>query len=220
MLRTETIERDTFKLLMALMQDAKLESFILVGGTALALYMGHRRSIDLDLFSRHPFDVLALEKHLKDTYDFEIQNPKQKSEATLVGFINHIKVDCIRYDYPLVKPVYVHDGIRLYSEHDIAAMKLTAISQSGTRLKDFVDIAFQSTKISLNEMLDVFEIKYHKTNKISAVKGLTYFDDIDFSAKIELISGQFKWKSIEKRLIEMIKYPQKVFLQPPVPIKN
>jgi len=220
MLRTETIERETFELLIALMQDAKLERFILVGGTALALYLGHRKSIDLDLFSRQPFDVLALEKHLKDTYNFEIQNPKHQSEATLIGFINNIKVDFIRYDYPLVKPEYAQGDIRLCSEHDIAAMKLTAISQNGTRLKDFVDIAYLSTKIALKEMLDVFEIKYPKTNKISAVKGLTYFDDIDFSAKIELISGQFKWKSIEKRLLEMIKYPQKVFLQPPVPIKN
>jgi len=216
MLRTETIERDTFKLLEELMQDAKLKNFNLVGGTALALYMGHRKSIDLDLFSQQSFDVIELEKYLKDTYSFEIQNPKQLSDATLIGFINGIKVDCIRYEYPLVKPLYIYDGIRIYSEYDIAAMKLTAISQSGTRLKDFVDVAFLSTKISLNEMLNAFEVKYPKTNKISAIKGLTYFDDIDFSIKIEIIVGEYKWKKIEKRLIEMLRYPNKKFLQSPI----
>ena len=95
---------------------------------------------------------------------------------------------------------------------DIAAMKLTAISQSGNRLKDFVDIAFLSTKMSLTEMLNAFEIKYPKTNKMSAVKGLNYFDDIDFSAEIELkTKGIYKWEETAKRINEMIKFPNKIF---------
>jgi hypothetical protein len=216
MLRTETIERDTVELLMALMQDEKLKNFNLVGGTALTLYNGHRKSIDLDLFSQPTFDVNELGKYLKDTYNFLSQNPTIKPGDTLIGVIKNIKVDCIRYDYPFVKPVFIEDGIRLLSEYDIAAMKLTAISQSGTRLKDFVDVAFLSIKMSLNDMLNAFEVKYPRTNKISAVKGLTYFDDIDFSSKIELTTGVFKWESIMKRLLEMIKYPQKVFLHPPI----
>ena len=96
---------------------------------------------------------------------------------------------------------------------DIAAMKLVAMSQNGTRLKDFVDVAFLSVKMSLKEMLDTFEKKYPKTNKVSAIKGMTYFDDIDFSAEIDLIEGTFMWKKIEKRLNEMIKYPERVFPQ-------
>ena len=216
MLRTETIEGNTFKLLKTLMLDEKLQHFSLVGGTALALYMGHRKSIDLDLFSQQAFDVYELEKHLNETYDFQIRNPKQKSDATLIGYINDIKVDCILYNYPHVKPVYVYEGLRLISMPDIAAMKLTAIAQSGTRLKDFVDIAFLSSKMSLKEMLDVFEVKYPKTNIISAVKGLSYFDDIDFSVKIELIQGTYKWKEIEKRLKEMIKEPHKIFSNYPI----
>jgi len=93
----------------------------------------------------------------------------------------------------------------------IAAMKLTAISQNGTRLKDFVDIAFLSAKMSLNDMLNSFEVKYPNTNKILALKGLTYFEDIDFSVTIELTEGVYKWKKIEKRLNEMLKSPDKVF---------
>jgi hypothetical protein len=155
------------------MQDEKLQHFNLVGGTALALYMGHRKSVDLDLFSQQTFEVFELEKYLTETYDFKIRNPKQKSDATLIGYINDIKVDCILYNYPHVKPALIYEGIRLCSMHDIAAMKLTAIAQSGTRLKDFVDIAFMSMKMSLKEMLDTFEVKYPNTNKISAIKGLT-----------------------------------------------
>jgi hypothetical protein len=96
-------------------------------------------------------------------------------------------------------------------------MKLVAISQNGTRLKDFVDVAFMSIKMSLNEMLTSFEKKYPNTHKILAVKGLAYFNDIDFSSKIELIEGTFKWKVIEKRLTQMIKEPNKIFDKYPIP---
>ena len=99
-------------------------------------------------------------------------------------------------------------------------MKLTAISQNGTRLKGFVDIAFLSTTISLEEMLKTFEVKYPNTNKITAVKGLTYFNDIDFTSKIDLTEGSYKWKEIEKRLREMVKYPGKTFLTTPVATGN
>ena len=211
MLRTETVERATFELLKSLMQDEVLMPFNLVGGTALALYLGHRKSIDLDLFSQQEFDVAKLEEHLINSYGFYVLDSTKRSDATLIGFINNIKVDCIRYNYNFVQPVSVYDGIRLCSMYDIAAMKLTAISQNGTRLKDFVDIAFLSTKMSLNDMLNYFEIKYPNTNKMWALKGLTYFDDIDFSVAIELTGGVFKWKKIEKRLNEMLKSPGKVF---------
>lgn len=198
------------------MQEERLNGFNLVGGTALALYMGHRKSIDLDLFSQQSFDTNALEKYLINTYGFEILNPHKKSDATLIGNINGIKVDFICYDYPHVKPICIHDEIRLCSIFDIAAMKLTAIAQNGTRLKDFVDIAFLSVKMSLKTMLDTFEAKYPNTNKMSAIKGLTYFNDIDFSAEIELTTkGVYKWEEIEKRLIEMIKNPNKVFSKSP-----
>jgi hypothetical protein len=69
--------------------------------------------------------------------------------------------------------------------------------------------------MSLNDMLDAFGKKYPNTNKMTAVKGLTYFDDIDFSAGIELTEGTFKWKGIEKRLNEMIRFPAKCFCNYP-----
>ena len=208
MLRTLTVEEGTFGLLKTLMQDEKLKHFHLVGGTALALYMGHRKSVDLDLFSQQLFDVQELGDYLKHTYNFQIE---RLSDVTLIGYINSVKVDCIRYDYPLVEPVQDYEGIRIYSVPDIVAMKLTAISQSGKRLKDFVDIAFLSAKMSLEEMLKAFKIKFPKTSAISAVRGLTYYDDIDFSVEIDLMDGIFKWKVVEKRLKEMVKYSDRIF---------
>jgi hypothetical protein len=70
--------------------------------------------------------------------------------------------------------------------------------------------------MSLTDMLNAFEIKYPRTNKMSAVKGLNYFDDIDFSAEIELTTrGIYKWEKTAKRINEMIKFPNKIFLTYP-----
>ena len=208
MLQTITVEEKTLGILKMLMCDEKLKQFHLVGGTALALYMGHRKSIDLDLFSQVYFNVQEMEDYLKLTYNFRTE---RQSNATLIGNIDFVKVDFINYNYPLVMPVNEFNCIRMYSMQDISAMKLTAISQSGKRLKDFVDIAFLSTQLSLDEMLNAFKIKFPHTSVMSAVRGLSYYEDIDFSAQIDLISGTFKWKTIEKRIIDMIKYSDRVF---------
>jgi len=208
MLQTQTIKEETFGILKTLMRDEKLNQFCLVGGTALALYMGHRKSIDIDLFSQQLFDVNELEKHFKRNYDFQTT---RTANETLIGNMYAVKVDCVGYDYPLVEPAQEYDGIRIYSMPDIAAMKLTAISQSGKRLKDFVDIAFMSSIMSLENMLKAFEKKFSNTSVMTAIRGITYYDDIDFSAEIDLTEGTFKWKPVEKRLKEMIKYSDRIF---------
>ena len=210
MLQTQAVERKTFELLKTIMLDEKLRNFHLVGGTALALYLGHRKSIDIDLFSQTPFDVEEMKRYLLHNYDFVTD---RQSEATLIGHINYVKVDCIRYYYNLVEPINIFDDIRMFSLPDIAAMKLAAISQSGSRLKDFVDIVFLSEKLSLNNMLEAFRVKYPKTSIITAVRGLSFYDEIDFNVIIDLMDGNFKWRVVEKRLKEMIKYSDRIFPQ-------
>jgi hypothetical protein len=213
MLHKETVERRTLELLTALMQDEVLKDFALVGGTALALYMGHRKSVDLDLFSQRIFQVEKLQDHLCEKYGFTTLN---MADITLIGVIDDIKVDCIYYKYPLVEPVSEIEEIRLTSMPDIAAMKLTAIAQSGTRLKDFVDVAFLSTKMSFNNMLDAFREKFPRTNIVGVTKSLLYYNDIDFSAEIDLITGKYNWKDITKRLQAMFDNPDTLFLTPPL----
>jgi len=208
MLQTQTIKKETLGLLKTLMRDEALIHLSLVGGTALALYMGHRKSVDIDLFSQQLFDVGELEKHFINNYGFKTT---RTANTTLIGNMYSIKVDCVGYNYPLVESVLEYDGIRIYSIPDLAAMKLTAISQSGNRLKDFVDVAFMSSMLSLENMLKAFEKKYPKTSVMTAVRGITYYDDIDFTAEIDLMEGTFKWKTVEKRLKEMIKHSDRIF---------
>jgi len=210
MLYTATVESRTLELLRTLMRDNRLSDFLLAGGTNLALRLGHRKSIDLDLFSFQHFDAISLAEHLTQNYNFH--KTDVRDEDTVKGFIDDVKVDIIAHVYPLIdKPYIAENVIRLYSIRDIVAMKLVAISDSGKRLKDFVDIAYLSTQLSLNQMLDAYAQKYERSCALHALRGLSYFDDIIFNVSIDLIDHKFNWKKIEKRIREMIKYENKVF---------
>ena len=209
MLHTEAIKGETFELLKILMKDEQLTDFNLAGGTSLALYLGHRKSIDFDLFTEKLFDASSLEKHLIETYDFKVDFLEKN---TVKGSINDIKIDCISHNYPYVEdPLTTKDGIRLYGMKDIAAMKLSAIADDGSRLKDFIDVAFLSTKLSLSDMLKAYQQKYKNSNPMRPLKGLSYFEDLNFNEPIQMIRGKYDWKKIEKRLRLMIKREHDTF---------
>ena len=215
MLQTATVEAKTFVLLKRLMQDEFLSDFLLAGGTNLALQLGHRKSIDLDLFAYQEFNAKQVAKHFNENYNFEPHRVLEKN--TVLGFIDGIKVDFVAHIYPPLEKPFVEDNIRMYSLQDIACMKLVAISDNGTRLKDFVDIAFLSTKMSLSEMLSAYSIKYTRSNYLQAAKGLSYFSDIDFSVQVELLNNKkFDWRKIEKRIVEMIRFENKIFEDEPI----
>lgn len=153
MLHKETVERTTFELLIKLMQDERFKNFNLAGETALALYLGHRKSIDLDLFTPDNFDSNKLEEYLIDKYNFK---SSYLEKNTLKGTINDVKIDCITHNYPYIEPPFKsEEGIRLYSIKDITAMKLSAIADNGTRIKDkgltyFQDLNFKETVQLIN----------------------------------------------------------------------
>jgi hypothetical protein len=192
------------------MRESRFSEFLLAGGTNLALRLGHRKSVDLDLFSYQHFDAISLAEHLTQNYNFEKADVRDKD--TVKGFIDDVKIDIIAHIYPLVdEPFIAENVIRLYGISDIAAMKLATISDSGKRLKDFVDIAFLSTQMSLNQMLAAYSKKYKGSNVLHALRGLSYFNDIDFDVSIDLINNTFSWKKIEKRIREMIKYENRIF---------
>lgn len=211
MLHTKTVTRETLKLLKKLMADPNLSEFSLVGGTALSLYFGHRKSIDLDLFRKDSFSASALSLYLKEKYNFQ---EDFQDNNTLKGFINDIKIDFITHKYENVKTIHTIEKLRLYSLEDIAAMKLNAIADNGTRLKDFVDIVCLSTKMSLNEMLESYQKKYPNTNAMRALRGLTYHADI-MHEPIDLIIGDYNWNKVSQRIDEMIKNDTTKFLDMP-----
>lgn len=209
MLYKETVTPATLGLLTRLMSDADLASFYLVGGTSMALQVGHRISVDLDLFTSSAFDKDFLKNHLIEHYSFEVD---YESKNTLKGEINGVLVDCIAHEYPLVQPIIENEGLRLASLLDIAAMKLNAISGNGTRIKDFIDVAYLSGRYSFNQMLESYCQKYKIQNPIIPVKAITYWEEINFNQPIKMLNNpENLWKKVSKRLLDMQKSPNKIF---------
>lgn len=213
MLHTETVSEKTFQLLIKLEKEAPLSHFSLAGGTALSLYLGHRKSIDLDLFSPFPFNVSELKSFLEAKYDFRADF---WAKNTLKGSIDGVKTDFITHAYELLAPPCVEQDVRLYDLQDIIAMKISAITDNGSRVKDFIDIAFLSTRFSLISMLKCYERKFPDNNIIIPLKAITFFDDIDFEEDIVMLNGRYDWHAIEKRLLAMTKHQEQVFDTPPV----
>jgi hypothetical protein len=213
MLRKETVTAGTLELLTDIMQDRNLEDFYLAGGTALSLQIGHRISIDIDLFSLNPFDENKMLAYLESSRQLRLD---YLDRNTIKGQIKQTKIDLITHAYPLVEPLKLSEGVRLASLEDIAAMKLNAIVGNGTRLKDFVDIAFLSCCLPLKKMVEAYEDKYSSRNPFLTLKALSYHKDINFEEPIHLIARAYSWKAIKRRLDEMEKSPTRIFGELPL----
>jgi len=170
------IHPETFQLIQQIQALPELSKFYLVGGTSLALQIGHRNSIDIDLFTNEPFEADEVIDLLQNKFTVEVSSKKVNS---LFTFVNDVKTDFIRHNYALINAPIKEEGISFLSAADISALKLNAIINSGKRLKDFVDLYFLLEHFTLNEMIGFFEIKYPHMNAVIALKSLSYFEDID-----------------------------------------
>ncbi len=149
----------------------QFNEFLLVGGTSLALQIGHRNSIDIDLFGDCEIEEELFTNTLSKLGTFEVF---KRSRNILITSIDDVKVDFVNYQYPLLKKKLVIDGIRLASKEDIAAMKLNAIVGRGSK-KDFIDLYFLLNDFSLNQMIDFYIKKYFDGSKFMVVKSLSFF---------------------------------------------
>lgn len=198
MLHKGTVDPATLELLISLQEKPYLNGFYLVGGTALSLYLGHRKSIDIDLFSNFGFDTSQLLENLQQDFDFEIFST---ATNTLKGSINQVKIDFIAHRYPNIYDPLRIDNISLLSIQDILAMKLNAIATSGQRSKDFIDIYFALNEFDLEDMLDFYKRKYKQTNVVHVLKSLIWFGDVDLSDwPVLLLEPNLKWKDIKSKI--------------------
>jgi hypothetical protein len=180
----ETIEPGSLELVRRILLLPEIQGFMLVGGTALALQIGHRRSDDIDLFAQKPFDAERLGSLLEESFGFKLSYLQNN---TLKGFVDNTYIDIITHNYPLVSEPVFFNSIPLASIRDIAAMKLNAISGNGTRVKDFIDVYFILKLISFEVIIESFGIKYGNRNEFHAFKSLTYFNDVDLNSWPEMI---------------------------------
>lgn len=158
----------------------------LAGGTALALQIGHRPSIDFDWFGSQIGDPEILFRRLRSAgLDFTIL---ANSFETVYVEIDTVQVSFIGYQYPLLAPPYHWDeyDIDMASLDDIACMKLSAVTNRGSR-KDFIDLHYLITNFrSLESYLDLFQKKYKQQDIGHVIRSLVFFDDAEQEPEIEL----------------------------------
>ena len=201
MLHTSTVEPLTLSILKKVMQMPELKNFSLVGGTALSLKYGHRKSIDLDFFSHDKFDVKIIQSALTKEFGKEFEFEQQNITWALFCKIKGTKVDIVYYPHPPITPFEILEGIKMYSNKDIAAMKINAILGRGAK-KDFWDIAQLLSEFKLEEIIQFHKLKYpSQMLLISIPTALTYYEDAEESDEPVSLQGQ-TWEGI-KKLIQL-----------------
>lgn len=214
MLQKETIKDNTLELLKKLQREETLSTTRLVGGTALALQIGHRISDDLDLFSKEPLDINAIEQNLTHKFNFSAHFI---SKGSVRGEIDGIKIDILHHPYEWIDEPVCEEDIIMASLQDITAMKLNSIIHNGTRPKDFLDVAYLSQYFSYDNMRSLLVQKYPEYDPILLDRCINYFDDIetDFVADIRLVDGRVNFNKVKQRLIQMTDNPFDKFDNPP-----
>jgi predicted nucleotidyltransferase component of viral defense system len=191
----------------------------MAGGTAVTLYLGHRVSVDIDLFTMEHFYTRPIIDAIKETGSISVESVSD-SDSFIVE-VERVRLSLFFYPYPLLEPLYFDqiNKISLASIIDIAAMKTVAIVQRGTA-KDFVDLRaiIEATGISLEKLIAITLSKYGTEGNYSyhIKRGLVFFDDAEKGLKdIVMLKdlsfqspiSQLEWEEV-KRFFKALVFKQ------------
>lgn len=175
----------------------KFPEFYLVGGTALALQIGHRISVDFDLFSKKDISMTLLPKVKRIFEGSKIRNLINHSEQLSV-MINNIKIDFVKYKFPLILKPVEFEGVKILQIPEIAAAKAYTLNRRGT-LKDYVDLYFilKEKHSTFEQIKKIAEKKYKEEFNVRLfLEQLVYLDDVK---KMDI---QFLKKTVSKEEIK------------------
>ena len=201
MLHLRTIEPRTLELLKALLQEPLLANNFLVGGTSLALQMGHRFSVDLDLFTHQPFEAEPLLEALRA--NFKVQ-PLTVTNTIFIVVVEDIKVDCVHFKYPFSFPILIEDGVRMADARDIAPMKLDAVTKRGSK-KDFYDMYYLFERFSPHKILEWYDKMFQHSTSFHVIRSLTYFEDAEETEDPIVFDKKVTWHVVKKRMVQVVK---------------
>ena len=198
MLHHDAIPPAVKRLLLDLAPNPALSGLALGGGTSLALRFGHRISVDLDFFTPDPFQPDELAASLAALKPEIIASARNSLTTVAAG----VKLDFLRHAYPLLAPVEVIDGIAMLSLEDVAAMKLNAVSNRGSK-KDFYDVAELLTRFDLATLLSFFSAKYVSSDPFAVIRSLAWFEDAEPEPDPIPLKGA-TWESVKREVSEAL----------------
>jgi predicted nucleotidyltransferase component of viral defense system len=193
---TKTLLPDTLRAIKLVSGFSEIKQAYLAGGTALALQIGHRISVDLDFFTQQQFNAAELSKKLGNHPKFKQAGTAQ---GTVWGTIGETKFSIFHYKYPLLEKSVTYEGLQLASLDDIAAMKIHAIEDRGTK-RDFVDVYFLAKKYTLEDMLSFYQKKYSvlEDHLYAILRSLDYFEDAEKESDVPKMLVDVNWEEIKE----------------------
>jgi len=182
---------------LALLGSSRLlKDAYLGGGTAVALQLGHRISIDFDFFTTKDFIPKVFSAKLSKLGAFK---EEQADKGTVLGEFRGIRFSLFVYKYPLLVPALKYLSLNIADIRDIAAMKIDAIATRGLK-RDFIDLYFIcKSGYKLVEILKFYDKKYRNlaSNLIHIQKSLVFFDDAESDAMPKMIKS-VNWEEIKE----------------------
>ncbi len=193
---------------LPLLQGFK-KDFYLGGGTALALQIGHRDSIDFDFFSTENIDTTRIFSQIEDSFLGKDIVKTEEEKNTLTVFIeNSVKISFFTYRYPLIKNTKKEKYLELASVEDIGCMKLSAITSRAAN-KDYIDIYYILKEvICLEELLALTRKKFPQINTNLILKSLVYFKDVEIEPIMFKENKEVDFSEVKEFLIEKVKEVQ------------
>jgi hypothetical protein len=193
----EALGRSQRSVLQKLAPPAQRQGFHLAGGTGLALQLGHRRSVDFDWFREQPIEDPLRLAALLQTPALRLEVDRVE-KGTLHCRASGVRVSFLEYRYPQLGPLVELADLKLAALEDIAAMKLAAVAQRGSK-KDFVDIFALGRRFGLAEMLGFYRAKYGVKDIGHVLVALAYFDDAD-RERMPTLLRRWNWSTIKSTI--------------------
>ncbi len=203
------VSAELLLLIDELSKNAIIREFYLAGGTGLALHLGHRKSMDLDLFSQAIPDMNGIREVIRELSGGIVEERR----GTIHSLIRNIKVSFFYYPYPLLEETADFRGLRVARITDIGCMKIIAISQRGEK-KDFIDL-YEILKIKdISKMKENLIKKYgeNELNCYHILKSLFYFEDAENDIDPEMFV-ETRWEDVKsyflmkrKEIIELCEF--------------
>jgi hypothetical protein len=176
----ETITPPMRNLLRSVGQQSFARRFYLAGGTALALRLGHRRSVDLDFFSEaDELEQATRGEILRALAPVHPQTIEDTTGNLLLQALD-LHIGFFSYSYALLEPPDQVENVAVASVMDIGLMKLDALISRGSR-KDFYDLYFIAQQVPLADLLERGPIKYPHARdfELMAIESMVLFENAD-----------------------------------------
>jgi predicted nucleotidyltransferase component of viral defense system len=197
------------EILIDLMNEELFAPFRLVGGTSLSLQIGHRMSVDIDLFTDATYgsiDFKAIRDFLESKYPYCASRNLEN-----VGFGTYFEVGNSKNDFVKVDLYYtdefifdelIEDNIRMAAENEIIAMKLEVVNQNG-RKKDFWDLHYYLDKMTIDEMISFYEKRYPYNDYSNLKSQFLNFENADEDFNPICLMNK-SWENIKLDFLEKL----------------